>query len=272
MGAIVTREQIEQIASIVCPPQPPQAISSDGSRRNGEFDVAHWLAKHGIGVTRHQRWKDGERWILQECPFDRAHNGTSVAVVRLASGALQFKCQHETCVGRKWRDLRKLKEPEYKSVRFADAKSRRKKASTEQGEAPTAPQIAALIQIDANENFAQDPGGKLFYFRDGIYRPRGEDHIRAAVKKIVAPEYWSKHLANEVVEYLRVDSPETLGAAAARCNLRAQRPAERPHARVETALVRVHVVRPTADRLRSRSDVRGLGKTDQGDFPARCRG
>jgi P4 family phage/plasmid primase-like protien len=74
----------------------------------------------------------------------------------------------------------------------------------------TAPRIAKIICN--SDRFAQDPGGKLYVFSNGVYRPRGDERIRARVKRICDDvkrnDEWKSHLANETVEYIRVDSPE----------------------------------------------------------------
>ena len=78
--------------------------------------------------------------------------------------------------------------------------------SAPKADAPKAAGIAARIE-EANDHFAQDEGGKLYVYLNGVYRPTGEQHVRARVKKLVPGEQWTNHLANETVEYLRVDSP-----------------------------------------------------------------
>lgn len=78
------------------------------------------------------------------------------------------------------------------------------------GEAPSAAALGELICAD--DHFAQDGGGKVYYFADGAYRPRGDQRIRGRVKAICkalgCDDEWSSRLANETVEYIRVDSPE----------------------------------------------------------------
>jgi P4 family phage/plasmid primase-like protien len=65
--------------------------------------------------------------------------------------------------------------------------------------------------ICTDEHFAQDGGGKLYYFHNGRYCARGAEHVRGLVKKhlrkIKRQDDWSTRLAAEVVEYIRVDSP-----------------------------------------------------------------
>lgn len=60
--------------------------------------------------------------------------------------------------------------------------------------------------------FAQDGGGKLYRYENGVFRPRAEEYVRRQVKHILTAAKrsgeWSSRLANEVVEFIRVDSPE----------------------------------------------------------------
>jgi len=66
--------------------------------------------------------------------------------------------------------------------------------------------------ITADNHFARDPGGRLFRFADGAYRPRGEAFVKARVKaeclNLNLSDDWSSRLAAEVVEYIGVDAPE----------------------------------------------------------------
>jgi P4 family phage/plasmid primase-like protien len=65
--------------------------------------------------------------------------------------------------------------------------------------------------IGETERFAQDEGGKLYRYSGGVYRTRGEAFVRSRVKALCQelnrPAEWSSHVANEVVEFIRVDSP-----------------------------------------------------------------
>jgi putative DNA primase/helicase len=68
-------------------------------------------------------------------------------------------------------------------------------------------EIAGIIS--ENEHFAQDQGGRLYVFQEGVYHPRGEEYIRRQVLTILKcrRKNWSVHIASEVVEYIRVASP-----------------------------------------------------------------
>ena len=80
------------------------------------LDVASWLASHNLDVLRAAPWKDGTRWILEQCPFNSAHNDASAVVVKLGNGALSFRCHHNGCRDKKWSHLRRLFEPHYREV------------------------------------------------------------------------------------------------------------------------------------------------------------
>jgi putative DNA primase/helicase len=65
--------------------------------------------------------------------------------------------------------------------------------------------------ISSEHKFAQDHGGWLYRYADGVYKPDGEGHVKRTVKFLLESwgqtKRWSSGRADEVVEYLRVDSP-----------------------------------------------------------------
>lgn len=66
--------------------------------------------------------------------------------------------------------------------------------------------------ICSGEYFAQDVGRKLYRYGGGVYVPEGEEFVKRRVKGLLedweASSKWSPRLADSVVEYIRVDSPE----------------------------------------------------------------
>jgi P4 family phage/plasmid primase-like protien len=86
------------------------------------------------------------------------------------------------------------------------ASSKTKKG--EKGPKPAKPCAAAVAEsISADDHFAQDVGGGLYYYAHGVYNAGGEKHVRQRVRRLVEGEDWSSHLANETVEYITVGSP-----------------------------------------------------------------
>jgi P4 family phage/plasmid primase-like protien len=71
------------------------------------------------------------------------------------------------------------------------------------------PKVTA--QICEEEHFAQDVGMKLYRFEHGVYRPKAEEFVRRQVKRVLQDwgkaSLWSPTLAEQVIEYIRVDSP-----------------------------------------------------------------
>ncbi|MCY3019783.1 MAG: phage/plasmid primase, P4 family, partial [Planctomycetota bacterium] len=72
------------------------------------------------------------------------------------------------------------------------------------------PRVAA--EILRTNHFAVDAGALLYVFVSGVYVPRGERFVKAQVERIARlwdlSEKWSTYRANEVFEYIRIDSPE----------------------------------------------------------------
>lgn len=92
--------------------KPKMQEPKDYKYKSGqEFDVREWLTNHGLHF-RESSWMNGEKLILDCCPFDSSHVGKDAAVIRLSNGALKFHCFHRSCQGKDWRDLRLKFEPD----------------------------------------------------------------------------------------------------------------------------------------------------------------
>lgn len=76
-----------------------------------DFDIEEWMGKHGIRYTT----KEGSgyiKYVLDECPFDHNHKAPDSMILKQPSGAIGFKCLHDSCQGRKWQDVRIMFEPD----------------------------------------------------------------------------------------------------------------------------------------------------------------
>ena len=105
----VGREQLNALAALR-PPFPPRSFVP---RRNAyrEFDLEGWIRERGVPVKREGPWqRDGYRWILEECPWNR-HADNAAYIVRFANGAITAGCHHNSCQGYGWRELREHYEP-----------------------------------------------------------------------------------------------------------------------------------------------------------------
>lgn len=76
-----------------------------------EFSLDDWLSKHGLNYEK-ASWSDGEKYILDCCPFDSNHTGKDACIFRNRSGAIGFHCFHNSCAGKTWQDVRVMYEPD----------------------------------------------------------------------------------------------------------------------------------------------------------------
>lgn len=76
-----------------------------------EFDLDDWLSKHGIHYRKIGH-SDGDKYILEHCPFDSNHKGKDAMIFRSRNGSIGFNCFHNSCMGKTWKDVRVLFEPD----------------------------------------------------------------------------------------------------------------------------------------------------------------
>ncbi|MEF8730285.1 MAG: YfjI family protein [Accumulibacter sp.] len=106
--ATVTVDQLRAWMPATTAKRPVQAASyQPGNRQVGAFDLGDFLSR--LGIASEQDTHEGsERFKLAHCPFNPEHGKGEAAIFRKASGALGFKCQHNSCSGKEWVDLRAL--------------------------------------------------------------------------------------------------------------------------------------------------------------------
>ncbi len=93
---------VEQLAMVQSP-----APSATNTRTAGSFNLEDFLARHGMAYTCDQH--DGrERFKLATCPFNPEHVNGEAAVFRKPTGELGFRCQHDSCASKGWREVRDL--------------------------------------------------------------------------------------------------------------------------------------------------------------------
>ena len=74
-----------------------------------QFDLDGFMERFGIRPTRSEPFDGtGIRHILECCLFDRGHTGTSAILGRAPSGAIFYKCQHDSCAGKGWQEAKAL--------------------------------------------------------------------------------------------------------------------------------------------------------------------
>ena len=92
-------------------PVPIQSTNHSHHHGNGStFDIVDFLRRNNVEY-KYSPHNGGTKYVLAECPFDRAHKSPDAAVFVGADGKLGFRCLHNSCAGYHWHDFRAFYEP-----------------------------------------------------------------------------------------------------------------------------------------------------------------
>lgn len=86
-------------------PSAPKADHSNNFRSE-PFDIDSFIRDHNIQVRQPVGFHGGRKYILEECPFDPQHKAPDSALFVMDSGAIAFKCLHNSCSHYGWKDFR----------------------------------------------------------------------------------------------------------------------------------------------------------------------
>lgn len=111
---VTKRAYLEKLASYL--PQEPEKPQKYNSFNPGTFDLDGWLSKHGLEFYK-QPYSGGMKYVLSCCPFNESHRGKDACVFRSSTGGIGFKCLHNSCATKTWKDLRIKYEPDYQERR-----------------------------------------------------------------------------------------------------------------------------------------------------------
>lgn len=101
----------------------------------------------------------------------------------------------------------------HEAVDSTDSGAAKKEVAARVGSAHIDPGLTKRLadEILETDHFAQDAGGKLYLFAQGVYKPVGKPQIRRRVKDLLnewgLAKKWSTHRTQQVVEYIRTDAP-----------------------------------------------------------------
>ena len=115
---VVSRELLEKLAN-----DRPVETAPTKTEYNSGFDIEDWLDRYGLRYEV-KPWKDVTRYILDECPFDQSHKAPDAIVMKQPTGAVSFKCFHNSCQGHDWRELRLMYEPDAYDDKRAEDEAR----------------------------------------------------------------------------------------------------------------------------------------------------
>jgi energy-coupling factor transporter ATP-binding protein EcfA2 len=91
----------------------PKSSTGPRTAPRSTFDVEAFIEKHGLKVRLRSEWRGGDKWVLETCPFNPEHTNNSAIITRV-NGAPGFMCQHTSCAGLGWKELRERLEPGYR--------------------------------------------------------------------------------------------------------------------------------------------------------------
>ena len=85
--------------------QPQRRFSNNASHE--DFNLREFIQNHGIEVAKEVPISGGgTKFVLKQCPFDEGHKAPDSALFELPSGAIAFKCYHNSCSHYDWRAFR----------------------------------------------------------------------------------------------------------------------------------------------------------------------
>ena len=101
----VTQAQLQRVGQTDSLYQP---VPNSQSNHSTDFaGVEEFLTRHGLTYTVDQHGTR-ERFKLTACPFNPEHVNGEAAIFRKPTGELGFKCQHDSCATKGWRNVREL--------------------------------------------------------------------------------------------------------------------------------------------------------------------
>jgi len=139
-------------------------------------------------------YADGFKWVLRVCPFNEEHTNSSAVIIMRASGALGFRCQHDSCQGNNWKALRAMCEPKPDKPGRREIPTVTPAAGDEDLTVKYGPPIllnAAEMPTEINQMFVAarhkrdnlilyEPNLAMFYSYDaptGLWKPKTESRV-----------------------------------------------------------------------------------------------
>lgn len=128
---------IEKVAEVYREQKKPQQRTYTEQHIN--FDLRDFIAKHNIRVKKESRFNGGTRFVLEECLFDSNHKSPDSAILLRDNGVICYKCFHNSCQGKGWKDVRLMFEPDAydKQDKTRTIFAEKEKPKQEQEEKPT---------------------------------------------------------------------------------------------------------------------------------------
>ena len=100
------------------------------TEKKGKFDLQKFISDHNIPVKSIENTPAGTvKYVLEHCVFDESHKGKDAAIFQKSDGTLGYKCFHNSCSDKHWKDVRLLFEPDAYDKKTDKNTKREKKLS-----------------------------------------------------------------------------------------------------------------------------------------------
>ena len=134
------------------------AYSTTKENTKEKFDLQQFISEHNIPVKSIERAANGSvKYILEHCLFDESHKGKDAAIFQKSDGSLGYKCFHNSCSGKHWKDVRLLFEPDAYDKKSDKSKKRKNRLSVYDIDG------TGLLTIENLSNYLNMKGYKIWY-------------------------------------------------------------------------------------------------------------
>lgn len=104
---------LKKLAALLpVPEEPPKANNLKQAEFRGSFNLDEFLDKYHIEVHHKSNFSAGVKYVLKECPFNPEHKSPDSAIFVMNTGAIGFRCLHNSCSQYTWKDVRLKYEPD----------------------------------------------------------------------------------------------------------------------------------------------------------------
>lgn len=131
-------------------PKSEKPDRSNRFRAAEDFDLDQFIQEHGIGIHSQSRFSGGVKYVLEECPFNSNHKHPDAAIFKMDSGALGFRCLHNSCQQFTWRDFRLHFDPQ-----AYDRRDYYEHLQRQQYYAPLSPPLPPSVDLPVPEDEAK---------------------------------------------------------------------------------------------------------------------
>ena len=131
VSAALISDTLTRTSDGEAPPEAPRTgepdisgIAGAGTAPEVAFELDTWIRHYCPELGMPSAWQGGRKWLFPVCPFNDAHTDKSAVLLEQPSGAVVFRCHHNSCSGKDWFALRELREPGYRTCEIILPKPR----------------------------------------------------------------------------------------------------------------------------------------------------